>query len=427
LTLHLIRMKKILLVIAVTLTCSDFFGGSSKCFAQLSPAITHWVMNDGTNGFAGISTNVQLVQYSTNNVYVNCSDIASWIPVGYDWPNNPWFPQDMGFTFKITLNPQQNTGQLVAPWFGHIGVWMNGVSIYNPMDAKTYLDSGVWYQNAVYFEHLETETMDSCLGHPNGLHEYHLHVHPKCLWNETDNTVHSPLLGYAFDGFPIYGSYTYANTNGTGPITRMTSSYRLRNITDRTTLPDGTILQPQYYGPSLATYPLGAYIQDYEYAPGLGTLDSLNGRFCITPEYPSGTYAYFVTLDNSFNPTYPYVLGPKYYGTVQPGNTGPNSGFNTVSESTTVYNSVNDGWQFEVGRLLIYPNPVADELHFKLSSSENYLTGSIYNSFGEIIKTGIVYSGIDYRFDVSTLPSGIYFFKVFSSSKSSTNSFVISK
>ena len=105
--------------------------------AQLSPAVTHWVLNDGSTGFGGISTNVQMVEYSTNNVYVHCSDIASWIPVGYDWPNNPWFPQDMGFTFKITLHPQQNTGPLFTPWFGHIGVWMNGVSIYNPMDAKT--------------------------------------------------------------------------------------------------------------------------------------------------------------------------------------------------------------------------------------------------------------------------------------------------
>ncbi len=391
--------------------------------AQLSPTITAWIINNNNSiGFAGIETNVQQVQYSTNNVYVSCSDIASWIPVGYDWPNNPWFPQDMAFTFKITLNPQHNTGAPVVPWFGHIGIWKNGVSIYNPMDAKTYLDSGVWYQNAVFFEHLDMETMDSCLGHPNGLHEYHLHVHPKCLWDEEDSSSHAPLLGFAFDGFPVYGSYTYANTNGTGAITKMTSSYRLRNISDRTTLLDGTILQPQYYGPSLATYPLGAYVQDYEYVPGLGTLDSLNGRFGVTPEYPSGTYAYFVTLDSNNDPAYPYVLGPAYYGIMQPGNTGPNSGYNTISESTTVYNSVKDA-EAEI-KFSLYPNPVNDNLNFKLSSSKVFMTGSIYNSFGELLKTGTIYSGVDYRFDVSTLPSGIYFFKLFDSTQSVIEKFV---
>ncbi len=391
--------------------------------AQLSPTITSWIINNNNSiGFAGIETNVQQVQYSTNNVYVSCSDIASWIPVGYDWPNNPWFPQDMAFTFKITLNPQHNTGAPVVPWFGHIGIWKNGVSIYNPMDAKTYQDSGVWYQNAVFFEHLDMETMDSCLGHPNGLHEYHLHVHPKCLWDEEDSSSHAPLLGFAFDGFPVYGSYTYVNTNGTGAITKMTSSYRLRNISDRTTLPDGTILQPQYYGPSLATYPLGAYVQDYEYVPGLGTLDSLNGRFGVTPEYPSGTYAYFVTLDSNNDPAYPYVLGPAYYGIMQPGNTGPNSGYNTISESTTVYNSVKD-IEAEI-KFSLYPNPVNDNLNFKLSSSKVFMTGSIYNSLGELLKTGTIYSGVDYRFDVSTLPSGIYFFKLFDSTQSVIEKFV---
>ena len=45
-----------------------------------------------------------------------------------------------------------------------------------------------------------------------------------------------------------------------------------------------------------------------------GTLDEYNGRFAVTPEYPNGTYAYFMTEDGSGNPVYPYVIGPKFYG-----------------------------------------------------------------------------------------------------------------
>jgi hypothetical protein len=51
-------------------------------------------------------------------------------------------------------------------------------------------------------------------------------------------TQHSPLLGFAYDGFPIYGAYAYTNTDGTGEITRMQSSYQLKNQTTRTNGPN---------------------------------------------------------------------------------------------------------------------------------------------------------------------------------------------
>jgi hypothetical protein len=62
-------------------------------------------------------------------------------------------------------------------------------------------------------------------------------------------------------------------------------------------------------------YVLGDLVQDYIYDSGVGTLDAFNGKFAVTPEYPNGTYAYFMTEDGSGNPVYPYAIGPKYYGT----------------------------------------------------------------------------------------------------------------
>lgn len=112
---------------------------------------------------------------------------------------------------------------------------------------------------------------------------------------------HSPILGYAYDGNPIYGAYAYNTTSG-GFIRRMNSGYVLN-----------ADLTPGVRPPSFES---GFFIEDYEY-DGSGDLDQHNGRFCITPEYPNGTYAYFCTIDvnasNEAIPRYPYVVGPYFY------------------------------------------------------------------------------------------------------------------
>ena len=57
---------------------------TNAIFAQLTPEITSWIINTTNNtGYAGILTNVQQVQYSTNNVYVS----ATCIP---DYTIGPW-------------------------------------------------------------------------------------------------------------------------------------------------------------------------------------------------------------------------------------------------------------------------------------------------------------------------------------------------
>lgn len=393
-----------------------FFFAASGCgplLGQTNPAITSWIVNgSGQTGFAGITTNVQQVQYSANNVYVSTNDIADWIPVGYDWPNNPWFPEAQNYVFKITLNPKEKTGTKTTTPYGHIGIWTNGVSIYNPKDAKSWKDSSVWFQNALYFEHVHLQTFDECLGHPNNMHEYHTHVNPTCLYDDADSTQHSPIIGFAFDGFPIYGAYAHANADGSGPIQRMQSSYRLRNITARNTLPDGTALPASLHGPLIGAYPLGAYVEDHEFVAGLGDLDQYNGRFCKTPEYPEGIYAYFVTIDSNLYPVYPYVLGPRFFGSVQPGNTGPNSGHNAINEPVNVFTSVND-----VDNQIVfnaYPNPASGDLHlFLVPSFQANMTASLYNSTGQLVgQLNNIQTAVDYTFDVSQLPNGIYFLRV---------------
>src|SRR5204862_109367 len=119
---------------------------------------------------------------------------------------------------------------------GTIAVWINGLSAFNALDAMSYNNQNVWHQNAVV---VEAPSFDACLGHPAPGGVYHHHQNPRCLYT-ADSTSHSPLLGFAFDGFPIYGPYGFANPDGSGGIARMRSSYRLRTIAQRTSLPDGT-------------------------------------------------------------------------------------------------------------------------------------------------------------------------------------------
>ena len=288
------------------------------------PEITSWILNTNGNtnpSFPNYLTNVQDVCYTSTDVYLSCTCIP-----GYDigpWSQNPNQPINQNFIFKINLYPEENTGSKTKAPMGHTGVWINGVSIFNAEDGMSYQNQGVWNQNALYFEGV---SFDDCLGHPAPNGEYHLHVNPTCLYDDSDNENHSPIIGYAFDNFPIYGAYGYDDINGGGGIKRMESSYQFRNITNRIN------------GPSLCQYPLGAYIEDFEYVSGLGDLDEYNGRYCVTPEYPNGIYAYFVTIDANLDPAYPYTPGPYYYGIAQgSGNIGPQSGHHTIPSNCIPY------------------------------------------------------------------------------------------
>ena len=83
-------------------------------------------------------------------------------------------------------------------------------------------------------------------------------------------------------------------------------------------MPDGTELTPEQEGPAVEShFPAGTFAEDHEYVEGSGDLDEHNGRFARTPEYPQGTYAYFLSTDVQGNPTFPYLVGRSYFGDVE--------------------------------------------------------------------------------------------------------------
>ena len=206
---------------------------------------------------------------------------------------------------------------------------------------------GIWLRNAFFGE---AQTFDACGGHQPGNGQYHHHAAPNCLREQLNDNIervrnartgpvfrektapwtHSPILGWAFDGYPIYGPYAYSDAKtAQSEVKRMRSGYRMRNVAERKTLPAWSLpfhtnasqdLTPAQYGPAIdATFPLGRYLEDHEHAAGHGDLDEFNGRFAVTPEYPTGTYAYHVTIEEDGTPAFPYILAGQFRGTVSGG------------------------------------------------------------------------------------------------------------
>lgn len=279
----------------------------------------------------------------------------------------------------------------------------------------SYNNQNVWNQNAIV---VEGPSFDNCLGHPAPNGEYHHHLNPRCLYNDTLSTLHAPIIGYAFDGFPVYGAFGYSNKDGTGGIRRMQSSYQIRNIIKRNILPNG--MAASSAGPDVSTrFPLGYYVEDYEFVQGSGDLDEHNGRFCVTPEYPKGIYAYFVSLDSNLIAAYPYVLGTSYYGLVPTGNTGPGSGHNTIRENVTSYNGTTqiDETGFEL-KVILFENPANSVLSILVNdNAPNNLKLALLNVNGQIIHHWqYLQASSHYVFDVSGFETGMYYLKIYNES-----------
>lgn len=111
------------------------------------------------------------------------------------FPNrhNPNTIRRQDYTFKIPLHPQWSDHITRTP-MGPIGVAINGIPFYNPYNAQG--------QDAA-----KNEVFDECCGHPDPAGRYHYHIYPKCVHTsfKDEPGKHSGLIGYAFDGYAIYG------------------------------------------------------------------------------------------------------------------------------------------------------------------------------------------------------------------------------
>ncbi len=195
---------------------------------------------------------------------------------------------------------------------------------------------------------------------------------------EVSSTNHSPIIGWAYDGNPIYGPYGLLKS---GSISRMKSGYVLNLANDR------------------PPFPSGFFVEDYEYlnVDDESVLDEYNGRFCVTPDFPNGTYAYFATIDSTSSdsfkgyrlPVFPYIIGNKFKSTPNQFNFDRKSNQDDIdlnktnwARNTTPYNLLKKDAFYSYLQL---PNELNQTIDVK------------YASPGIIESVGIITGGTNYK------------------------------
>jgi len=207
-------------------------------------------------------------------------------------------PQPANYFTYTGVNSTNPNGSLTCPGYT-FGILLNGIVI-NP-------GAGIYYEeNSITYEEWEITALSQTLGwDDNNAHKqsdglYHYHGDPEVYADSLgiDGMSHSSIIGWAADGYPIYYKYVFSDRNDmSSSVVELSSCWTIRSG-DRSTL-------------GYSVYPTGnfdgEYIADYEYG-AIGSanceLDSANGRWARTPEFPNGTYHYVITANWPFVPRY---------------------------------------------------------------------------------------------------------------------------
>ena len=186
-------------------------------------------------------------------------------------------------------------------------------------DAKFIANVREWKINQVVKNENIIDPADSLLIKPSTNPEYQLQTYSMYPPNQlryqlgdnidsgnlelSANATHSPILGFAYDGNPIYGPYGFSESTG-GPVVRLKSGYILDTANKVNLRPPG--------------FQLGYFVNDFKF-DNSGDLDEYGGRNCVTPQFPDGTYAYFYSIDvdssGVADPKFPYILGSSFRDT----------------------------------------------------------------------------------------------------------------
>ncbi len=209
-------MRSLLLFVAAVGWTLPLWGADAP--TELRPIGGRWYLKTGEKPvyyYRDAERYVDLFSYHTkdsnkdgiDNVRLSHdSDFIIMDSQGY--PNHPTavFPNSgnpntirvQNFRFKLPLVPKKAQEITTLP-MGPIGTAINGVVFFNPFEAGG--------MNAV--EGYSEVWLDSCCGHPQQSGVYHYHKYPSCVKSPfaDDGKQHSPIVGFAFDGFPVYGPY----------------------------------------------------------------------------------------------------------------------------------------------------------------------------------------------------------------------------
>jgi hypothetical protein len=192
----------------------------------------------------------------------------------------PATPTVQNLTFRVSTTPRlaNKITELVTGYT--LGVHVDSVTLETASAA--YYDNdflGAWNYVPKPLDRYGAHT------HPVGtdLDDGDYHYHQVTAQWSSNPKEHSPIVGWAADGFPVYLRYGYADPKSPGAVKNLASSFRIKSGS-----------RPTGSGNPGGTYD-GTYVADYEYVAAHGDLDQCNGRLCVTPEFPQGIYAYFLT------------------------------------------------------------------------------------------------------------------------------------
>ena len=204
------------------------------------------------------------------------------------FPNagNPNSISEQRIEVRVPAEPQLSDRAAPMP-IGDFGYALNGVP-FDPGAAEFWRGNP---QLGWQYEALGGAVslgLDENHAHVQPTGKYHYHGLPTLYLEDValSSDAHSPLVGWAVDGFPVYALFGWQDASlPAGVVTELTTSYQLKSGNR----PDGADGPGGVYD--------GTFVQDYEYVAGAGDLDECNGRITVTPDFPDGTYAYFLTDD----------------------------------------------------------------------------------------------------------------------------------
>jgi hypothetical protein len=240
------------------------------------------------NAAQGIAaTNRVSITVEGNHRIIRANGIPDHPTGAFPNRNNPNRIAEQDFQFKVPLQPKpaaSPTPVRMQPF----GIALNGI-LFDPAAAEWWQGdrSSPWQYEPMNMPGRLGADDNNAHVQPTGT--YHYHAIPTGLLNtRAGGTNGMTLVGWAADGFPIYGPQSYTDAkNPKSPLKALKSSYRVK----AGVRPDGP--GGKYDG---------AFVADYEFVAGAGDLDECNGRFGITPEFPQGTYYYVLTEDFPFIP-----------------------------------------------------------------------------------------------------------------------------
>lgn len=168
-----------------------------------------WIRQDGTFDFTAktkvrgavtwpnaftVSVEGDVRILATNDLPDHPTGIFPIVPgdPAFTFDRNPGHIGTHDFRFALPANPVALPHPTCAP--PAVGLLLTGVALFNALDALG--------RDAVAHE-----VQDSCQGHPQRTATYHYHSITECIADKRLPGGHSALLGYALDGFGIFGMY----------------------------------------------------------------------------------------------------------------------------------------------------------------------------------------------------------------------------